>query len=205
MNTNVRLKHTVTQVRVIHRRCWISWNPAKFVYALQLFEEIPERIFAAEILRNSVNRVSDETSLISSAIKCGDVLKQARVFSVSDINEYSKLTHDHNPLHLDLECARKAGFSDVLVPGMLVASLFPRIIASHFAGAVYVKQSLEFKTPVFVGDEVIGEVQAINIRQVKQRFMVKFVTNCFKNGDTLAIGGEATVVLPTLTPATNAQ
>ncbi|KAL8515992.1 hypothetical protein ACS0TY_014609 [Phlomoides rotata] len=134
-----------------------------------------------------------------NTLRCGDVLKQARIFSVSDINEYSKLTHDHNPLHLDLECARKAGFIHVPVPGMLVASLFPRIIASNFAGAVYVKQSLEFKTPVFVGsDEVIAQVQAINIRQVKQRFMVKFVTNCFKNGDTVAISGEATPMLPTL-------
>ncbi|KAL8508837.1 hypothetical protein ACS0TY_016151 [Phlomoides rotata] len=164
--------------------------------------EIPLIVSA---MKRPLCNIISSLSYSSSAIKCGDVLKQARVFSVLDINEYSKLTHDHNPLHLDLECARKAGFSDVLVPGMLVASLFPRIIASHFAGAVYVKQSLEFKTPVFVGDEVIGEVQAINIRQVKQRFMVKFVTNCFKNGDTLAIGGEATVVLPTLTPATNAQ
>nr|GMD15908.1 (R)-specific enoyl-CoA hydratase [Ipomoea batatas] len=50
-----------------------------------------------------------------------------------DVVEYSKLSHDTNPLHFDSECAKLAGFSDRLVPGMLVASLFPRTIASNFA------------------------------------------------------------------------
>lgn len=68
----------------------------------------------------------------SSLSESGDILKQARVFASSDVLEYSKVSLDSNPLHFDLESAQKAGFEDRLVPGMLVASLFPRIIASHF-------------------------------------------------------------------------
>lgn len=54
------------------------------------------------------------------------------MFSIAEVEDYSKLTHDHNPLHFDLECATKAGYKDTPIPGLLVASLFPRIIASHF-------------------------------------------------------------------------
>ncbi|CAL5436113.1 unnamed protein product [Camellia sinensis] len=72
------------------------------------------------------------SSLSASIVKSEDVLKQARIFSSSDVLEYSKLRHDLNPLHFDIEIARNAGFEDRLVHGMLVASLFPRIIVSHF-------------------------------------------------------------------------
>ncbi|XP_057791993.1 3-hydroxyacyl-[acyl-carrier-protein] dehydratase FERN, mitochondrial-like isoform X3 [Salvia miltiorrhiza] len=115
------------------------------------------------------------SSASSNVLKPGDILKQSRVFSISEVADYSKLTHDHNPLHFDLECARNAGFTDTPIPGLLVASLFPRIIASHFPGAIYVKQTLEFRAPVFVGDDVVGEVQASNIRQLKDKFISRLV------------------------------
>ncbi|WCJ41066.1 (R)-specific enoyl-CoA hydratase [Euphorbia peplus] len=103
-----------------------------------------------------------------------------------------------NPLHFDSEFARNAGFNDRIVHGMLVAALFPRIIASHFPGAVYASQSLSFKNPVYVGEEVTGEVEAINIRQNKHKYIAKFSTKCFKNGGILVLCGEAIAILPTL-------
>lgn len=141
---------------------------------------------------------SFSSSGFSSLSVAGDILKQARVFASSDVLEYSKVSLDSNPLHFDLESAQKAGFEDRLVPGMLVASLFPRIIASHFPGAVYVSQSLQFKSPVYIGEEIIGEVQATNIRAIKNKYVAKFTTKCFKHGDHLVIDGEATAILPTL-------
>ncbi|KAK4408488.1 (R)-specific enoyl-CoA hydratase [Sesamum angolense] len=163
--------------------------------------------FDATVMRrpfwNSVSSLmycssSASSSSAMNVLKTGDVLKQARIFSTSDIAGYSKLTHDSNPLHFDSERARNAGFADIPVPGMLVATLFPRIIASHFPGAIYVKQTLDFRSPVFVGDNIIGQVQASNIRQMKQKYMVKFVTTCFKDGEIIVIGGEAMAMLPTL-------
>ncbi|KAJ4837993.1 hypothetical protein Tsubulata_041383 [Turnera subulata] len=129
--------------------------------------------------------------------KIGDVLRQSRVFSLEDVTEYSKVSHDSNPLHFDPESARNAGFEAPLVHGMLVAALFPRIISSHFPGTVYASQSLHFKAPVYIGDEVVGEVQAISIRQNKNRHIVKFATKCFKNDKLLVIDGEAMAILPT--------
>ncbi|EYU36165.1 hypothetical protein ABFS82_14G242000 [Erythranthe guttata] len=151
-------------------------------------------------LWNFVSSLKHCSSSASSAgvLRAGDVLKQTRTFSKSDITEYSKLTHDFNPLHFDLDCARKSGFADVPVPGMLVASLFPKIIASHFPGAVYVKQSLDFKAPVFVGDVITCRVQASNIRQIKHKFMVKLETTCWKEGEIVVIDGGATAILPSL-------
>ncbi|OMO77263.1 hypothetical protein COLO4_25247 [Corchorus olitorius] len=136
-------------------------------------------------------------STTAPLLKIGDVLRHRRIFSDEDVVEYSRVSQDANPLHFDSESARAAGFEDRLVHGMLVASLFPRIIASHFPGAIYVSQSLHFRSPVYIGDEIVGQVQ-VNIKENNKRFIAKFSTKCFKNGELLVTDGEAMTNLPTL-------
>ncbi|XP_058074258.1 3-hydroxyacyl-[acyl-carrier-protein] dehydratase, mitochondrial [Magnolia sinica] len=142
---------------------------------------------------------STSTAAIPQLLKVGDVLRRSRRFSQEDVVEYSRLTHDVNPIHLRPESAREAGFdARPLVHGLLVAALFPRIIASHFPGAVYVSQSLQFKLPVYIEDEVVAEVQVTNLRENRKRYIAKFSTKCFKNGELIVINGEAVAILPTL-------
>lgn len=146
----------------------------------------------------SSSHALSSSSASSNLLKIGSVLKQARTFTDDDVLGHSKLTHDANPLHFDAECAKNAGFSDCLVPGMLVASLFPRIIAAHSPGAIYVSQTLHFKLPVYIGDEIIAEVQAVSIRQIKNKYIAKLSTKCIKRDGPLVIDGEATAMLPSL-------
>ncbi|XP_072960822.1 3-hydroxyacyl-[acyl-carrier-protein] dehydratase FERN, mitochondrial [Typha angustifolia] len=133
-------------------------------------------------------------------LEIGDVLRECRRFSASDVASYSEVTGDRNPVHLDADFSRRvAGFEGGrIVHGMLVASLFPSLIASHFPGAIYVAQNLKFKLPVYVGEEVVAEVKAIYTKGIKNRFIAKFTTKCFTNQDCLVIDGEATTILPTL-------
>ncbi|KAL5734899.1 hypothetical protein ACOSP7_032760 [Xanthoceras sorbifolium] len=54
-------------------------------------------------------------------------------------------------------------------------------------------------SPVYVGEEIVGKVQAINIRENKKRYMVKFSTKCVKNNcELIVLDGEAMAILPTL-------
>ncbi|XP_057545059.1 uncharacterized protein LOC130824179 [Amaranthus tricolor] len=107
----------------------------------------------------------------------GDILQQRRIFTNEDVVEYSKVSQDSNPLHFDDEFAKTPGFQGRIVHGMLVASLFPQIISSHFPGAVYVSQSLQFRQPVYVGEEILGEVQATNIRAFKKNYLCNTVVS----------------------------
>ncbi|KAJ8768769.1 hypothetical protein K2173_023673 [Erythroxylum novogranatense] len=134
-------------------------------------------------------------------LRPGDTLRLERVFADEDILMYSNVSCDSNPLHFDSEFARDAGFKDRVVQGMLVASLFPRIIASHFPGAVYVSQCLQFKAPVYIGDEVFGEVKATSIREHRKKYIAKFSTKCINADKILVIDGEATAILPILEQA----
>ncbi|KAK7372678.1 hypothetical protein VNO80_06065 [Phaseolus coccineus] len=115
-----------------------------------------------------------------------DVLRKARAFTEEDFLRYSKVSFDSNPLLIESAAAKDVGFQGPLVHGMLVASLFPHIISTHFF-------------PVCIGDEIIGEVQATNLKENRNRYLAKFKTRCFKNGELVAIDGETVALLPTLT------
>jgi len=65
-------------------------------------------------------------------LKPGDVLRKARTFTEEDVLQYSKVSFDSNPLHTESAAAKDVGFQGPLVHGMLVASLFPHIISTHF-------------------------------------------------------------------------
>uniref|UniRef100_A0A8R7P6L0 MaoC-like domain-containing protein n=1 Tax=Triticum urartu TaxID=4572 RepID=A0A8R7P6L0_TRIUA len=93
-----------------------------------------------------------------------------------------------------------------MMHGMLVASLFPALTASNFPGAVYMSQSFKFAAPVYVGDEVVAQLQALHIKAADARHIVKFATKCFTDDEeTLAIDGEAMAFLPTLQLSTEAM
>ncbi|KAA0035311.1 (R)-specific enoyl-CoA hydratase [Cucumis melo var. makuwa] len=143
------------------------------------------------------------SSSTSNVLKVGDILSYNRIFTSEDVLEYSKVSHDSNPLHFDPELARRAGFNGCLVHGLLVASMFPHIISSHYPGAIYVSQSLNFKLPVYVGEKIVGQVEAIELRENKKRYLAKFKTKCLRNGDELVLEGEARAILPAYFHSTN--
>ena len=104
-----------------------------------------------------------------------------KAFSQHDVQGFLQLTGDSNPIHSDAAAAclagraslrrlarnpllasrlrgvadpwrRRVGFaSGPIVPGMLLASMFPAIIGSTFPGAVYISQTLNFRSPAAVG------------------------------------------------------
>jgi acyl dehydratase len=80
----------------------------------------------------------------------------------SMLNNFASVSGDHNPLHIDENYARKTPFEKRVCHGMLLASFFSRLVGMYLPGknALYFSQSLNFKAPCFIDDEVIikGEV-----------------------------------------------
>ncbi|XP_066308998.1 3-hydroxyacyl-[acyl-carrier-protein] dehydratase, mitochondrial-like isoform X2 [Miscanthus floridulus] len=138
-------------------------------------------------------------------LRVGDAVRERRHFTGADVAAYAAVSGDRNPVHLDDGIAREVGGFQRgrVVHGMLVASVFPSVIAAHFPGALYASQTLRFAAPVYVGDEVVAQVRALHIRMMAgngSTSRVKFETKCFTGKDegSLAIDGEAMAVLPTL-------
>lgn len=79
---------------------------------------------------------------------------------------FKKYTGDVNPIHVDDKFAKKNGFYDVLVYGMLTASFYSTLVGVYLPGKYCILQECKtsFYNPVYIGDEltVIGNVKDID-------------------------------------------
>ena len=79
------------------------------------------------------------------------------------IREYAAVTGETNPVHLDVEAARAAGYADVVAPPMFAVvysapAMGPAIldpdVAINFAAMVHGGQDFVWGPPVVAGDEI---------------------------------------------------
>lgn len=132
-------------------------------------------------------------------VRIGKVFSQEGRFDFEDVQAYTHLTGDSNPIHVSASAAREAGFDSCLVPGMLCGSLFPAIIGSLFAGAVYVSQDLKFKAPLLVGQSFLAEVEVCTIVKLRQQAKVTFFTRCARGSEGnkyVFLDGQAVALVP---------
>jgi acyl dehydratase len=92
-----------------------------------------------------------------------ELTTESHRITAQEISEFAQLTGDDNPLHVDVEAARAAGFQDVIAHGFLVQSLVMGLIADTgimrgttiaLAGA-----ELRFHSPAVAGSEIRAVVR----------------------------------------------
>ena len=120
--------------------------------------------------------------------------KLERKITEKDIDNFAKLTGDNNPVHTNLDFAKKTIFKQKVAHGFLSASLISSLIATKLPGpgSIYLSQNLKFFAPVFIDDLVIVKVTVKEIDHEKKK--VKLQTECFKNEKKI-ISGEAIVLV----------
>ena len=123
--------------------------------------------------------------------RVGDAYSATRRFTQADVAAFTALTHDDNPLHSDADAGR---FGGSVVHGMLCASMFGAIVGQRFPGAIYVSQTLHFRKPVYVGEEVTATVEVQ--RAAAAGRVLDFVTRCVNARGDGVLDGEARVLLP---------
>lgn len=98
------------------------------------------------------------------SLHVGQVFSLTRTFSEQDLEQFSALTGDSNPLHLDPDFARTTAFSQPLVHGVLVNGLISALLGSNAPGCVLLKQEIRFPAPLFVGEPVCAQAQVQRVR-----------------------------------------
>lgn len=126
-------------------------------------------------------------------MKVGEKAFMSKVFSEEDVIKYSEISSDTNPIHLDEVCASSTVFGKRVVHGMFVASLFSALIGNEIPGngSIYLGQTLNFKAPVFIGEQVTASVEIIDLREDKP--IVTLRTLCVDQQDRVLIEGEAVI------------
>jgi acyl dehydratase len=130
---------------------------------------------------------------MSSDLKVGDKATVVKIFTDEDVLDFSNLSLDKNPIHLDQTFAEKSIFGKKIVHGMLVASLFSGLLGMKLPGegSIYLSQSLSFTAPIYIGEKVTATVEVIKIRPDKP--IVTLRTFCMNSKGLLVVEGEAVV------------
>ena len=76
--------------------------------------------------------------------------------SAKDVRAFADISGDHNELHTDAAYAKTTQFKEIVVHGMYLGVLVSRLVGMQLPGkyCLLVKETLEFKNPVHVGQSV---------------------------------------------------
>ena len=130
---------------------------------------------------------------MSNTLKVGDKALLSKAFTEEEVFQFANISTDKNPLHLDKNFGGASVFGQRIVHGMLVASLFSGLIGMKLpgVGSIYLGQSLTFKAPVAIDEQITASVEIINIREDKP--IVTLRTVCINSEGAVVIEGEAVV------------
>ncbi|MBN1827554.1 MAG: MaoC family dehydratase [Deltaproteobacteria bacterium] len=126
-------------------------------------------------------------------MKVGDTEVLVKTFTPDDVGIFANLSEDRNPLHIDEAFARKTPFGRPIVHGMLVSSLFSAILGTKLPGkgTIYLRQEVNFRKPVFVGETVTATVEVAEMRSDKP--ICTLSTICRNSAGDIVVDGQAVV------------
>ena len=114
----------------------------------------------------------------------------AKTVTSDDIVCFAGISGDNNPIHLDEEYAAATPFKERIAHGMLSASFISAVLGTRLPGpgCIYMSQSLRFRAPVRVGDDVTATATIKEVDATRKRIVLETVCRV---GDTVVIDGEA--------------
>lgn len=128
--------------------------------------------------------------------KIGDSEQLSNIVKDEDVRIFAEVTGDENPLHLDDEFASKTIFKRRIAHGFLTAGLISAVIGNKLPGngTIYLSQTLNFLTPVYIGDVITAKVEVLQVSKGGKRLRLK--TQVINQNGTVVIDGEALVMPP---------
>ena len=123
----------------------------------------------------------------------GQIATRTRAISTRDIELFTELTGDRNPLHYDAEAAGRSRFGEIIVQGGVTSCLLTAVVAEELPGpgTVFLHVDWDFKAPVRPGDEITAQVEVLEARDDKP--LTKLRTTIVNQDGTVVLDGSALV------------
>ncbi|HTI84456.1 MAG TPA: MaoC family dehydratase [Acetobacteraceae bacterium] len=127
----------------------------------------------------------------------GAAAERTRMTSMRDVELFSEMTGDMNPLHYDAALAAETPFGALIVQGGVTSGLLNAIVAEDLPGpgSVFLSVEWKFVKAVKVGDEITGRVEVTSVRDDKP---ICTLATSVRNsqGDTCLVGTAVTYTVP---------
>jgi acyl dehydratase len=121
----------------------------------------------------------------------GQRAERTRRVTERDIELFTEMTGDRNPLHYDEAAAAASPFGEIIVQGGITSGILNAIVAEDLPGpgTVFLNANWDFKAPVRPGDEITGAVEVLESRDDKP--ITKLSTTVTRQDGVVALEGTA--------------
>ena len=130
-------------------------------------------------------------------VKVGDELPvlQTKVISRTTLALFAGASGDHNPMHIDIDFAKKAGMNDVFAHGMLSVAYLGRLLTGWVSQTAIKKIDVRFTAIT----QLFAEINCSAIVKEKferdgSKFVLLLIDAKDQNGD-IKISGSAEIML----------
>lgn len=129
-------------------------------------------------------------------LRVGDSAEFSKTVSESDIYVFSGVSGDLNPAHINEQFAARTSFQTRIAHGILTAGFVSAVIGCKLPGpgTIYIKQELNFREPVRIGDTITARVEVAEIIPEKNRVRLK--TTAVNHNGIIVLDGDALVSPP---------
>jgi len=121
----------------------------------------------------------------------GDVAEMSRTVTASDIERFTQISGDRNPLHYDVDAARASRFGEIVVQGGVTSAILNAVAAERLPGpgTVFLNVNWDFTAPVRPGDTITGRIEVTEVRADKP--ITKLRTTVTRDDGTVVLQGTA--------------
>ena len=115
----------------------------------------------------------------------------SRTVTSRDIELFTEMTGDVNPLHYDEDAAKASRFGALIVQGGVTSGILNAIVANELPGpgTVFLEANWKFTAPVRPGDQITGTVEVLEAREDKP--ITRLRTTVTRDDGTVALEGTA--------------
>jgi acyl dehydratase len=126
-------------------------------------------------------------------LRVGDLARRTRLVTERDIELFTELTGDRNPVHYDADLAAASRFGGIIVQGGVTSGLLNAVVAEDLPGpgSVFLETRWRYLAPVRPGDTITAEVEVLEARPDKP--VTRLRTTIAVDGGPLVLDGEAVV------------
>jgi len=146
-----------------------------------------KNVMKTSCTNRKVNTVWDKTEI---PLREGDKVSEIKCVTQEDVNIFSRLTGDYNPIH-----KTQAGASDdpAIVHGALLNGLISSVIGTKLPGpgTMVVSQILHFPNSCYAGEQVVVTVEITSVRKL---IACKFSCTVDRKNKVTVLHGEAKLI-----------
>ncbi len=122
----------------------------------------------------------------------GATAERRKTTSLRDIELFTEITGDRNPIHYDRELAEQSVFGELIVQGGVTSGLLNAIVAEDLPGpgTVFLGVEWKFTKAVGIDEEITGQVEVLEVRGDKP--ICRIATTIRNASGDVCLSGTAT-------------